>query len=118
MKDDTQQPTPRQPDQIALPVTNGPVNLPAAVSAAWSAIARRLPVFGQPGVRDPDAPCAEFDPGDPDGECRTDGHYMCRECSHAWLCEGCDQIEDRCECQPDDGWMSNPALGYTDGEQP
>jgi hypothetical protein len=40
--------------------------------------------FGAPGVRDPDAPCAEFEPGSPDdGSCETDGHYMCRECKHA-----------------------------------
>jgi hypothetical protein len=29
MNDDTQQPSPRQPDQIALSVTDGPVTLPA-----------------------------------------------------------------------------------------
>jgi hypothetical protein len=47
MKDDTQQPTPRQPDQIALSVTDGPVNLPATVSAAWQKCERcSLPLSG------------------------------------------------------------------------
>jgi hypothetical protein len=175
MKDDTQQPTPRQPDQIALSVTDGPVNLPAmepratarqldmmchatggavrghrnyyCVPAgpsdtpdAWhdlvaSGLAgtgeppdaddpggnaekvfhvtaagfrmvygseRRPDRIGDPGVRDPDAPCSEFEPGDPDGRCETDGHYMCRECVHGKFCETCDEIEARCECPVDD----------------
>jgi hypothetical protein len=39
---------------------------------------------GVRGIRDPDCPCTEFLPGPPDrfGNCETDGHYMCRECSH------------------------------------
>lgn len=53
---------------------------------------------GDTGVRDPSAPCAEFEPGEPDGRCETDGHYMCRECKHGKFCETCDQIEARCEC--------------------
>lgn len=38
-------------------------------------------VFGQDGVRDPDAPCDGFKNGKPgDGTCETDGHYLCMEC--------------------------------------
>jgi len=35
--------------------------------------------------RDPDAPCPSraFLPGEPSGQCETDGHYMCAECVHA-----------------------------------
>lgn len=34
--------------------------------------------------RDPDFPCPsrEFEPGEPAGDCDTDGHYMCAECVH------------------------------------
>jgi hypothetical protein len=62
---------------------------------------RRPGRVGDPGVRDPDAPCTEFEPGEPAGRCETDGHYMCRECVHGRFCETCEQIEARCEC-PDD----------------
>ncbi len=36
-----------------------------------------------PGVRDVDAPCEHFDGLDPDGsgDCMSDGHHLCRECS-------------------------------------
>jgi hypothetical protein len=57
--------------------------------------------FGAPGVRDPEAPCEEFVPGTPDGNCGTDGHYMCHECEHAQLCEDCGQSDARCECEGD-----------------
>lgn len=41
--------------------------------------------LGDPGVRDPDLPCREFEPGSPgSGECESDGHYLCVECR--WLC--------------------------------
>jgi hypothetical protein len=35
--------------------------------------------------RDQDAPCPSraFLPGNPSGDCDTDGHYMCAECAHA-----------------------------------
>lgn len=35
--------------------------------------------------RDVDFPCPvdSFLPGDPTGDCDTDGHYMCAECAHA-----------------------------------
>ena len=61
----------------------------------------RLRVFGRAGDRDPDAPCDDFTPGEPNGSCSTDGHYMCLECEHADLCEGCGNIEARCECPPE-----------------
>jgi len=34
--------------------------------------------------RDPEAPCPSraFEPGEPAGDCDTDGHYMCAECVH------------------------------------
>lgn len=40
--------------------------------------------FGDPGLRDPDYPCTMYDPSssEPEGECQTDGHYMCKECRH------------------------------------
>jgi hypothetical protein len=62
---------------------------------------RRPGRVGDPGVRDPDAPCTEFEPGEPAGRCETDGHYMCRECVHGRFCETCGEIDARCEC-PDD----------------
>lgn len=38
---------------------------------------------GTPGIRDVDAPCDAFGPGDPGGgRCDTDGHYICAECVH------------------------------------
>ena len=35
--------------------------------------------------RDLDYPCPDraFGPGKPNGDCDTDGHYMCAECVHA-----------------------------------
>ncbi len=39
-------------------------------------------VLGARGVRDPDAPCTAFEPGEPAGDCQTDGHYLCDECVH------------------------------------
>ncbi len=61
----------------------------------------RLQVVGVRGVRDPDSPCDTFEPGEPAGDCQTDGHYMCHECELAKLCETCRQIDDRCECPPE-----------------
>jgi hypothetical protein len=40
-----------------------------------------LDPIGTPGVRDKDAPCQEFQPGIPLGNCETDGHYLCAECT-------------------------------------
>jgi hypothetical protein len=44
----------------------------------------RAPHVGQPGVRDPDYPCAEYDARGYDGcgKCHSDGHYECKNCSH------------------------------------
>lgn len=37
---------------------------------------------GTPGVRDPDNPCEVYTPGIPgEGDCMSDGHYLCLECS-------------------------------------
>jgi len=39
---------------------------------------------GTPGVRDPDAICEEFEPGDPNwvqAGCFGDGHYLCQNCT-------------------------------------
>lgn len=44
---------------------------------------KRTPV-GLPGHRDPDARCDIYDPR-PEfqpGDCASDGHYLCKECSH------------------------------------
>jgi hypothetical protein len=34
-----------------------------------------------------------------DGDCGTDGHYMCHECERAQICERCGEIDARCECE-------------------
>ncbi len=53
---------------------------------------------GEPGVRDVDAPCDVFEPGESGhGPCETDGHYLCVECVHidlATLRRRRDQCED------------------------
>jgi hypothetical protein len=47
--------------------------------------AGRKPV-GVPGNRDPDDPCACYEPRRPRlgdfQDCLSDGHYLCRECCH------------------------------------
>lgn len=35
--------------------------------------------FGSVGLRDPDYPCTEFEPGKRIGSCSSDGHYLCEE---------------------------------------
>lgn len=67
-------------------------------------------VMGMPGCRDtdPELNCEVFTPGEPGtGECYTDGHYMCRECSHMSLralrrrdeqCEDCGTPLERYGC--------------------
>ena len=56
-------------------------------------------VFGAPGVRDPDFVCDAFDPGEPGGDCSTDGHYLCDECKERKTCEGgCGKRPMHCEC--------------------
>jgi hypothetical protein len=45
-----------------------------------------LEEIGAPNLRDPDSPCTSFEPigtiyGDRcNGDCKTDGHYMCSKC--------------------------------------
>lgn len=43
----------------------------------------RRGIFGTAGVRDPQNPCELFDGlrFDGTGECQSDGHYLCTECS-------------------------------------
>lgn len=38
---------------------------------------------GTHGVRDPDAPCEDYTPGEPTSwaRCEGDGHYLCKGCS-------------------------------------
>jgi hypothetical protein len=58
--------------------------------------------FGQRGVRDPEYPCAEFLPGEPSGQCMSDGHYLCNECTWSVpLCATCGESWRLCECDPD-----------------
>jgi hypothetical protein len=51
------------------------------------ALLRSILGFDRPALpeRDLDLPCPsrDFEPGEPQGRCMTDGHYMCRECVHA-----------------------------------
>jgi hypothetical protein len=54
------------------------------LARSWLNI-ERMP-DGLPGVRDVDAPCADFTPALDImriGDCDTDGHYLCGECVHA-----------------------------------
>jgi len=56
------------------------------VPAPWRAFVAEINGIGRipdgtPGIRDVDAPCDTFQPGDPGhGNCQTDGHYICVEC--------------------------------------
>lgn len=38
------------------------------------------PNLGRPGFRSTEDPCEYFQPGEPSGDCYTDGHYLCIEC--------------------------------------
>jgi hypothetical protein len=64
-------------------------------------VVNNRPLVGTPGVRDVDYPCSAFEPGEPTtaGECETDGHYMCNECTHRATCEGCGLRPVHCECE-------------------
>lgn len=68
-----------------------------ALPPAWAELTENVngrTVFGQRGVRDPEAPCGMFDPVEEidwlgvritapgDGTCSADGHYLCRGCRH------------------------------------
>lgn len=57
-------------------------------------------VVGQPGIRDPEHPCAHFVPGEPShiNECEGDSHYMCKECLHLLVCDICGERPIQCEC--------------------
>jgi len=56
------------------------------MAAVWTArqhAAKALPAVGTPGVRDPDARCRMYAPGQPtNGGCFGDGHYLCCGCVH------------------------------------
>ena len=62
------------------------IQLAAVAVAAVEALRRRrgaaMRGVGSPGVRDPDHPCTEYDPGPPVGgaECGGDGHHLCGGC--------------------------------------
>ena len=51
----------------------------------WAIPGEKKPV-GIPGNRDPDHPCAAFEPlwknRETWDDCQTDGHYLCDECCH------------------------------------
>ncbi len=57
------------------------------VSVRWKRLVRfvndRSELIGEVGVRDPEYRCAGFDGEGYDGrgDCQSDGHYMCVECS-------------------------------------
>lgn len=82
----------------------------------WDALVRALneypPRVGDAGIRDPEYPCAAFDPlpdrvkPTGDGDCHGDGHYMCRECSQLSAVSGHWPTEDCPEC---------PKRNYADG---
>ena len=58
----------------------------ATALSRWNelvAFVNNMTTVGQVGVRDPDSPCEAFDSRgyDGTGDCDSDGHYMCTECS-------------------------------------
>lgn len=57
-------------------------------SKSYSSCAVLAATFGAPGVRDPDLPCKVYDPGEPSGQCDSDGHYLCKECRHLKVHDG------------------------------
>ena len=55
--------------------------------AQWNELVEHVngrTMLGDPGVRDPEHPCGEFDGYgyDATGRCDSDGHYLCTDCSH------------------------------------
>lgn len=57
-----------------------------AALLAWGELVEHVngrTFLGEVGVRDPDGPCETFDRlgYDGSGHCRSDGHYLCVECS-------------------------------------
>lgn len=63
------------------------MTLPPAWEALYRAVNSSPARIGDPGVRDPEAPCEVFDPlpegvyPSGRGDCMGDGHYLCHECS-------------------------------------
>lgn len=59
------------------------------VPKTWASLVAQINgnLVGAEGVRDPEFPCDAFVPGKPEGDCETDGHYMCDECTRMKLCE-------------------------------
>lgn len=58
----------------------------APLPPAWEALRRAvngIPTMGAVGVRDPDHVCEAFDGKgyDGHGDCDSDGHYLCVDCS-------------------------------------
>jgi len=60
---------------------------------------RLLPLAHLNGIRSVDEPCVEFVNGTPGGNCETDGHYLCEECSRRASCTVCGLRPVRCECR-------------------
>jgi hypothetical protein len=60
----------------------------APLPVAWEELSRAIngqpALLGTIGVRDPDGVCEDFDGRhyDGSGDCHSDGHYLCVECSH------------------------------------
>jgi hypothetical protein len=78
------------------------VSAARALARSWMGLDR--PLDGTLGVRDPDAPCAGFDPGVPTGtDCQTDGHHLCRECARAPARDPHDETPT-IAYHPDRGW--------------
>lgn len=63
------------------PPPEEPVHFPSIVRAVRHKLTPERIPDGTPGVRDASAPCVDFRPGKPDGECDGDGHYLCAECA-------------------------------------
>lgn len=67
----------------------------------WNRLCRLVndkPTVGVDGVRDDDHPCAAFVLGKPQGDCSTDGHYMCDECTERASCDRCGERPMYCAC--------------------
>ncbi len=66
-------------------------------------VATKTPPVGIPGMRDPDYPCAGYEPrprsGGDWGDCLSDGHYQCNDCVHLKRCETCGERVSACECE-------------------
>lgn len=68
---------------------------------------------GVDGVRDTDNPCDAFVTGQPQGNCSTDGHYMCNECVERASCTGCGKRPMSCECSPCSWCSGDGFVGVT-----